>query len=240
MNRFGFATLSAMALSLTPLARAQDSAPAPAPAPTAATARAIHPPNLPDLIRQYDKNGDGILDDAERQAAREGLQKQFRQRLAARTNTTPTRLPEGLRRWDKNGDGKIDDQERAAARDELLKEHVAASTNHPAGIQRPVLDRAALLKEFDKDGDGKLSDAEREAAVKAFRERYRNPQAGPARESLLKRFDTNGDGVLDEAERKAAQESIARRNAEGRYRPEPPADSGGPAKRETPPAKQQD
>lgn len=59
--------------------------------------------NREAFIKKYDKNGDGKLDQAERDAARK------------------ERLAEWIKKYDKNGDGKLDDQERNAAREEFQK-----------------------------------------------------------------------------------------------------------------------
>lgn len=186
---------------------AQELAPAPA-------AEAPARPNRADVIKQFDRNGDGVLDDTERQAAREVLNARSPRRTAGQTNASSPSATELMRRFDQNGDGKIDDAERAAARE-------AANRNRPAAAATalPPIDRQAMVKEFDKDGDGKLSDSERTAVTQAMRERLQkaggpNAQSRPVRAELVKRFDTNGDGVLDDAERQAARESVLRKDAE--------------------------
>jgi len=96
--------------------------------------------NYQELIKRFDQNGDGRLDDAERaeaEKARELIEKnrgagKFREQLR--------------RRFDQDGDGRLDDRERAAAE----KFH------------------AEQVKKFDRDGDGQLNDAEREAALRAL------------------------------------------------------------------------
>ncbi|QTN32134.1 EF-hand domain-containing protein [Akkermansiaceae bacterium] len=67
---------------------------------------------LPEALRQYDVNGDGALDEEERQAAKADREARL---TAARLN-----------RWDTNGDGVIDDAERAAAK-EALRERILAA-----------------------------------------------------------------------------------------------------------------
>lgn len=57
-----------------------------------------------EVLKKYDKNGDGKLDESERQAMREDLKK------------------DRLKKYDKNGDGKLDEQERAAMREDLKKQ----------------------------------------------------------------------------------------------------------------------
>lgn len=191
-------------------------------------------PNRVELIRQFDQDGDGVLNETERQAARETALQGRPQRPAAQTAERSAAAQEFMRRLDKNGDGKIDEAERAAARAELAKRtQLTTGTNAAAATaSRPAIDRQAVLKEFDKDGDGQLSDGEREAAMQAMRNRLRSTdQRTPpnaTREDILKRFDTNSDGQIDEAERTAAREAVQRRNANGRYHPEVPAPATEP------------
>lgn len=190
-----------------------------------------------EIIRQYDKNGDGIIDANERKAAREALEKSG---ILARpqVSTNFTARQDLFRRFDTNHDGKIDEKERAALHAELAKMRGLSATNTPA-IERPVFDRKAVFKEFDKDGDGRLNDEERKAAIEAMRARYLGTNSAAsnnlrARELTIKRFDTNGDGVIDEQERKAAveafrarrqQNSPTRKSAPTKSDPEPKSDS---------------
>jgi HlyD family secretion protein len=67
-----------------------------------------------EALKQFDKNGDGKLDDPEREAMRAAMAVRFggeggqgRPRMSSE---------EMLKRFDKNGDGRIDEEERAAMR----------------------------------------------------------------------------------------------------------------------------
>ncbi len=102
---------------------------------------------LQEMIKKFDKDGDGKLNEEERQAARKAF--------VARRGAAGGRpfLGEILKRFDKDGDGKLSDEERAAARAEGQKR------------------RAELMKKFDKDGDSKLSPEERKAMGEEIRKR---------------------------------------------------------------------
>lgn len=116
------------------------------------------PPERPvreAVLKEFDKNGDGKLDDAERKNMREMLQKR---RQEAR-----------LKRFDKNGDGKLDDEELKAARE---------AAKNAGGNGPPAARRAELLKKFDKNGDGKLDDEERKAMRAEVRERAKERRKG--------------------------------------------------------------
>ncbi len=76
--------------------------------------------NPEEMLKQFDRNGDGQLDEAEREAMRTAMAA----RLAeggfgpGGTNAASGRLSreEMLRQFDKNGDGELDDDERAVLR----------------------------------------------------------------------------------------------------------------------------
>jgi HlyD family secretion protein len=74
------------------------------------------PPGRPDpaeLLKQFDKDGDGQLDESEREAMRAAMQSRFGQGGPRMSRE------EMLKRFDKDGDGELDDEERAAMREAL-------------------------------------------------------------------------------------------------------------------------
>lgn len=179
-------------------------------------------PNLQQLLKEFDKDGDGKLSEQERAAAREFVQKRQAGNFGQR------RIPEQvLKRFDKDGDGKLNEQEQAAARkarEEFMKRNGNAS-GRPNTQGRP--DFKEILAKFDADGDGKLNDEEkaaaREAAAKMRRQRGNAGRPQPEakekpgrvnKKELLKRFDTDGDGKLSGDERAAAREAFQNRDKE--------------------------
>lgn len=150
-----------------------------------------------DMLKKYDKDGDGKLNEQERAAM-----------MQDRKDTMEKRRLEQEKAFDKNGDGKLDDAERKAMmdarqaqRDQMIKERE---------------------KEFDKDGDGKLNDEERKAMMAELQKR--NPGAFQHHQEMMKRFDKDGDGKLNDEERKAmmtAMEQRRQENAAGK--PDAPA-----------------
>ena len=98
-----------------------------------------------ELLKRFDKNGDGKLDDTEKAAAKAEMQKHGSERKGKMRERA-------LELYDKNGDGKLDETERAAA-------------------MADIKSRPRVIKRFDKDGDGKLNAEEEAAAEKAIRER---------------------------------------------------------------------
>ena len=108
-----------------------------------------------DILKRFDKNGDGKLDEDEKAAAKE----YNREETAGRQGKAREKLgKKALEKFDKNGDGKLDEAERAEA--------AKAIENDPR-----------LVRRFDKDGDGKLNDAEKAEAREAF-SKIRDKRAG--------------------------------------------------------------
>jgi len=83
--------------------------------------------NREELMKQYDKNGDGELDESEREAMRAAMAARFgssggpaRAREGAqgeRQGQPRFNREEMLKQYDKNGDGELDETERAAMRE---------------------------------------------------------------------------------------------------------------------------
>src|SRR5687768_17068220 len=72
-----------------------------------------------ELLKRYDKNGDGKIDDDERAEAKEVMMKDQIERQMGRANALsgglePFRV-QALDLFDKNRDGQLDETERAAA-----------------------------------------------------------------------------------------------------------------------------
>lgn len=99
------------------------------------------------VIKKFDKDGDGKLNEEERQAAREArkeMQKAGRAKM--------------LKRFDKDGDGKLSDEERKTARETMQKERKEM--------------HEALLKKFDANGNGTIDKDEREGIREWIKENY--------------------------------------------------------------------
>ncbi|MEO6874998.1 MAG: EF-hand domain-containing protein [Opitutaceae bacterium] len=128
----GSATLF-LAASRADVPKAAPPAP-PAPAMNAAQA---------ELLKRFDRNHDGKLDESELAIAHETMLKQGF--TAAPGDERPKKIRAAmLKRFDKNGDGQLDAGERAEMRREILAR-------------------------FDKNGDGHLDENERAAMRAAFK-----------------------------------------------------------------------
>ena len=97
-------------------------APLVAGAATYAAAQGGAPSRRADVIQKFDKNGDGVLDDAERA----DMKAAFAAKLAAHRQAM-------LDQFDINKDGKLDATERAAMRDTKLTERFQAMDSNGDG-----------------------------------------------------------------------------------------------------------
>jgi Ca2+-binding EF-hand superfamily protein len=107
-----------------------------------------HGPRKGELMKKYDANGDGKLDEHERQALR-AERKSFREQ----------HRKEMITRYDRNRDGKLDDAERKV----LIDEKTAA--------------RFARI-DTDRNGQISLAEFQAAAASKGFFRHHRGPGKG--------------------------------------------------------------
>jgi len=66
------------------------------------------------MIKRFDKNGDGKLDDEEKAEAQKALK-------ARKGEAKPSKLTEAMKKFDADGDGKLSDEEKAEAKKELAE-----------------------------------------------------------------------------------------------------------------------
>jgi len=98
-----------------------------------------------EMLKKFDTNGDGVLSDEERAAARE------------------QHITKMIEEFDADSDGKLDRTELSASLKAMRERH---GKQGPRGNMRQ-----GAIEKFDADGDGKLSEEERAAAHKALGER---------------------------------------------------------------------
>ena len=167
------------------------------------------PPRREERIRRFDKNGDGMLDEAEQQAA-------FEAKRAKGDRPHGPMHGEMLKRFDHDGDGQLNDTEKAEAKkagEEMRRKWAGHGDRRgpggpgemgaPGGPGGKM--REEILKRFDRDGDGTLNEAEKEAARKA-REEMRGRMQQHHQE-ILSRFDKDADGKMSETERQEMHEA---------------------------------
>ncbi len=116
-----------------------------------------------ELIKRFDKNGDGKLDEEEKAAAHQAMRLQGGgPRGLAGTN--PERIAaEVLKRFDRDGDGKLNEAELGEALKAFAERQKPEAPGGPGGRIREL-----LVRRFDKNGDGRLDEAEQAEAEKAL------------------------------------------------------------------------
>lgn len=114
------------------------------------------------VIEQFDKDGDGKLNEEEKAEAMAALKDKM-------GDATPEQIRERLKEhFDADGDGKLNDEERAKLEEHLKK--MQENKGEGDGGKHPMLERFLERQKarFDKDGDGELNEAERKEAKEAF------------------------------------------------------------------------
>ena len=143
------------------------------------------------LLKRFDKNGDGRIDDDERADAKEMMLKDQMERSMPRGGGLPPGLEpfraEVLALFDANRDGQIDEQERGVAQRFATKQRE---------LRTEVED---LNRRFDRNADGTI-DADERAMIDRFLGELQTLGTAQARMDLLRRFDLNLDGKIDDEE----------------------------------------
>jgi len=150
-----------------------------------------------EILKRFDKDGDGKLNDEEKAAAK-----------AAATERRDEMRDEALARFDANGDGKLDDTERAALREAMQKERGGKMTDEQREKVRAEFE--AYAAKYDKDGDGKLSPEERKTARDAWAAEH--PEAAA---KIREAVDKDGDGTISAKERRVAAKEVRKKRKQG-------------------------
>lgn len=124
-------------------------------------------PNQAEILKRFDANGDGKLDQTEREAARKHMQSMRGDAggrgEGGRGQGGPGGRGNPMAQFDTDGDGKLSAAERKAAEPALRE----LTQNNPRAMQQ-----------FDKDDDGKLNDKEWAAARKVVQQRMGQGRGG--------------------------------------------------------------
>lgn len=172
-------------------------------------------PNTPaeksrlELIKRFDKNGDGRLDDEEKAAGKMAMKAGGAPNAGPRVDQGGKAIEQIMKPFDKDGDGQLNAEERAAF--EQARENWVKTGQAPGPLAEKL--REERIKRFDKDGDGALNEAEQAEAKKAADNFMKNGGGAKLREAAQKRFDKNADGQLDDEERAAMRAEFQKRSA---------------------------
>jgi len=182
-------------------------------------------PSREAIIKRFDKDGDGKLNETERKAAGAALRKQSgRQsdrasetdRLRQRIETARKQISAAMKA------GEIT-EEQGKERMAALRKRISQSQSR-SGSSRAKSDndrsrrgsdyRARLMKEFDKNGDGKLDKGEREAGRKGLSSR--RGRGSSERGDRARDNDRRGDRATERRKRGQGGENAERRRRSDR------------------------
>lgn len=196
--------VAATLFAVPAFAQGEPAAGSPPPAPDG-----DHRPMREEMLKRFDTNHDGKLDDTERAAARAEWQKRMAEHGGPGA-WGPGGGPEGFR--GPGGPGGGWGRHEFAGRGGRSGDFHGGWRGHRHFRRMMRLMRwhrmhmrQAMLHRFDKDGDHHLSGAERADARKRGEEMRARFQEG--RKQMLARFDANHDGRLDENERKGLRDA---------------------------------
>jgi Ca2+-binding EF-hand superfamily protein len=190
--------------------------------PSEAKAPARQLSRAEEVLKRFDKNRDGKLDEDERADAHEVM---LQEQTAKSAKAVSPGGPRGfgpfqataLELFDRNRDQQLDAAERLRA-SAFLQQHDEAL-------------RQVTLTRFDKNTDGRLDETERHAS-----QNFAAEQRGELmRDVLLKHYDANANGQLDAGEKVEIQKGLEEMGSGARGRSaKPVAASDAQAEAESP------
>jgi Ca2+-binding EF-hand superfamily protein len=159
------------------------------------------------MIREFDKDGDGQLNADEQKSAREEAARRFGSRNAEKPAPGSK-----LDRPRANADRPRADGSTPAAPGSGFGGSAggaSALADFEKALEKPS---ARILSRYDSDKDGKLSDEEKKAARESFASQRRNPApAEGSRGDWTKQLDKDGDGTVSPEEQAAARDEMMKR-----------------------------
>ncbi len=179
------------------------------------------------MIREFDKDGDGQLSGDEQTAAREEAARRFGSRNAEKPapGSTLDRPRANGDRPRANGDRPRANGDRPRANGDRPRANgttpaapgrgfggtaggATALADFEKALEKPS---ARILSRYDADKDGKLSDEEKKAARESFSNQRRNPPAEGTRGDWARQLDKDGDGTVSPEEQSAAGDEMMKR-----------------------------
>ena len=184
-------------------------------------------PSREAIIKRFDKDGDGKLNETERKAAGAALRKQSGRQSdrASESDRGRQRIETARKQISAAMKAGEITEEQGKERMAALRKRISQSQSR-SGNSRAKSDndrsrrgndyRARLMKEFDKNGDGKLDKAEREAARKGLSSR--RGRGGSERADRARGRDNDRRGERNTERRKRGQggENAERRRSSDR------------------------
>ena len=186
-------------------------------------------PSREAIVKRFDKDGDGKLNETERKAATAALRKQSGRESDRASESDPRRQRIATARKQISAAMKAGEitekqgKERMAALKKRISQSDRASdkARPNSGGRERYAAAAKRIKEAVKAG--KITEAQGKERLAAFRKRLGegrgdSSRSRQTREELMKRFDKDGNGKLDEDERAALRKAMSDRYS-GNRRP---------------------
>ena len=192
-------------------------------------------PSREAIVKRFDKDGDGKLNEAERKAAGAALRKQSgrqsdrasesdrrRQRIETATKQIRAAVKAGeiteeqgkermaaLRKRISQGQSRSGESDRVRQRIETARKQISAAMKAGEITEEQGKERMAALKKRISQSQSRSGNS------RANSDNDRSSRGGDYRARLMKEYDKNGDGKLDEAEREAARKALSSRRNRG-------------------------
>ncbi|MDP6679842.1 MAG: hypothetical protein QGG72_13195 [Verrucomicrobiota bacterium] len=207
--------------------------------PAAKPAKKSDRPSREAIVKRFDKDGDGKLNETERKAAGAALRKQSgrqsdrtsesdrrRQRIETATKQIRAAVKAGeiteeqgkermaaLRKRISQGQSRSGESDRVRQRIETARKQISAAMKAGEITEEQGKERMAALRKRISQSQSRSRNS------RANSDNDRSSRGGDYRARLMKEYDKNGDGKLDEAEREAARKGLSsRRGREGSER----------------------
>jgi len=181
-------------------------------------------PSREAIVKRFDKDGDGKLNETERKAATAALRKQSGRESDRASESDPRRQRIATARKQISAAMKAGEitEKQGKERMAALKKRISQSdrANDKARPNSGGRERyaAAAMKIKEAVKAGKITEAQGKERLAAYRKRMGegrgdSDRSRQTREELMKRYDKNKDGKLDEDERAALRRAMSDRNS---------------------------
>ena len=181
-------------------------------------------PSREAIVKRFDKDGDGKLNETERKAATAALRKQSGRESDRASESDPRRQRIATARKQISAAMKAGEitEKQGKERMAALKKRISQSdrANDKARPNSGGRERyaAAAMKIKEAVKAGKITEAQGKERLAAYRKRMGegrgdSGRSRQTREELMKRYDKNKDGKLDEDERAALRRAMSDRNS---------------------------
>ena len=186
-------------------------------------------PSREAIVKRFDKDGDGKLNETERKAATAALRKQSGRESDRASESDPRRqrIETARKKISDAMKAGVISEEQGKERMAALRKRISQSDRASESDPRRQRIETARKKISDAMKAGVISEEQGKERMAALRKRISQSQSrsdsdisrrggNDYRARLMKEYDKNGDGKLDEAEREAARKALSSRRNQSR------------------------